>query len=144
VIQAVEDLGELDNTLIIYISGDNVRARKACSTARQRVTTFNGVPVPVKAQYLWYPVWGRTRRSRILQQNGRGHLIRPSNGSSRCHRIFGGSPRAWHVVARHINDLGGIRRQFHHVIDIAPTISKQPAFRNPRWSTASSRVPSKG
>ena len=35
VIQAVEDLGELDNTLIIYIGGDNSRAPKACSTVRR-------------------------------------------------------------------------------------------------------------
>jgi len=36
VIQAVEDLGQLDNTLIIYISGDNgAEPRKGCSTAHR-------------------------------------------------------------------------------------------------------------
>ena len=34
VIQAVQDMGELDNTLIIYISGDNGASARACSTAR--------------------------------------------------------------------------------------------------------------
>jgi arylsulfatase A-like enzyme len=34
VIQAVEDLGELNNTLIIYIAGDNGASARACSTAR--------------------------------------------------------------------------------------------------------------
>jgi arylsulfatase A-like enzyme len=59
VIQAVEDLGELDNTLIIYIGGDNgASAEGMINGTPNEFTTFNGVPVPVKAQYLWYPFWG--------------------------------------------------------------------------------------
>src|SRR5271157_548456 len=49
VIQAVEDLGELDNTLIIYISGDNgASAEGMLNGTPNEFTTFNGVPVPVK------------------------------------------------------------------------------------------------
>ena len=59
VIQAVEDLGELDNTLIIYIGGDNgASAEGMINGTPNEFTTFNGVAVPVKAQYLWYPFWG--------------------------------------------------------------------------------------
>jgi arylsulfatase len=32
---------------------------------------------------------------------------------------------------RHINDVGGIRRQFHHVIDIAPTILEAAGISQP-------------
>ena len=54
VIQAVEDLGELNNTLIIYISGDNGASSEGMLNGTpNEFTTFNGVPVPVKAQYLW-------------------------------------------------------------------------------------------
>src|SRR5207237_9817073 len=59
VIQAVEDLGQLDNTLIVYISGDNgASAEGMLHGTPNEFTTFNGVSVPVKAQYLWYPFWG--------------------------------------------------------------------------------------
>jgi arylsulfatase A-like enzyme len=59
VIQAVEDLGELDNTLIIYIGGDNgASAEGMLNGTPNEFTTFNGVPVPVKDQFLWYPFWG--------------------------------------------------------------------------------------
>ena len=59
VIQEVEDLGELNNTLIIYISGDNgASAEGMLNGTPNEYTTFNGVAVPVKAQYLWYPFWG--------------------------------------------------------------------------------------
>ena len=62
VIQAVEDLGELDNTLIIYISGDNgASAEGMLNGTPNEFTTFNGVAVPVKDQFLWYPFWGSER-----------------------------------------------------------------------------------
>ena len=62
VIQAVEDLGELDNTLIIYISGDNgASAEGMLNGTPNEFTTFNGVAVPVKDQFLWYEFWGSER-----------------------------------------------------------------------------------
>ena len=52
VIQAVQDLGELDNTLIIYISGDNgASAEGMLNGTPNEFTTFNGVAVPVKDQF---------------------------------------------------------------------------------------------
>jgi arylsulfatase A-like enzyme len=54
VIQAVEDLGELDNTLILYIGGDNgASAEGMLNGTPNEFTTFNGVSVPVKDQFLW-------------------------------------------------------------------------------------------
>jgi arylsulfatase A-like enzyme len=65
VIQAVEDLGEFDNTLIIYIGyigGDNgASAEGMLNGAPNEFTTFNGVAVQVKDQFLWYPFWGSER-----------------------------------------------------------------------------------
>jgi arylsulfatase len=62
VIQAVEDLGQLDNTLIIYISGDNgASAEGMLNGTPNEFTTFNGVEVPVKDQFLWYEFWGSAR-----------------------------------------------------------------------------------
>ena len=62
VIQAVEDLGQLDNTLIIYIGGDNgASAEGMLNGTPNEFTTFNGVAVPVKDQLLWYPFWGSER-----------------------------------------------------------------------------------
>ena len=62
VIQAVEDLGEFDNTLIIYIGyigGDNgASAEGMLNGAPNEFTTFNGVAVQVKDQFLWYPFLG--------------------------------------------------------------------------------------
>jgi arylsulfatase A-like enzyme len=66
-------MGQLDNTLIIYISGDNgASAEGMLNGTPNEFTTFNGVPVPVKAQFLWYRSGDRTKRSRILRRPGHG------------------------------------------------------------------------
>src|SRR6516225_7535481 len=49
VIQAVQDIGKLDNTLIIYISGDNGGSAEGQPIGTpNEVAMFNGVQVPVE------------------------------------------------------------------------------------------------
>ncbi len=124
VIQAVEDLGELDNTLIIYISGDNgASAEGMLNGTPNEFTTFNGVPVPVKDQFLWYEFWGSERTFPHFSAAWAWALDTPFQWTKQVASHFGGTAQgvamSW---PGHINDLGGIRRQFHHVIDIVPTI----------------------
>ena len=81
VIQAVEDLGELDNTLIIYIGGDNgASAEGMLNGTPNEFTTFNGVPVPVKDQFSGIRSGDRSGRSRISRQAGHGRWTHPSSG----------------------------------------------------------------
>ena len=81
VIQAVDDMGELDNTLIIYISGDNgASAEGMLNGTPNEFTTFNGVAVPVKDQYLWYDSGDRTGPFRTMPPAGRGQWTLPSSG----------------------------------------------------------------
>ena len=59
-IQAVEDMGKLDNTIIIYISGDNGSSAEGTLIGTpNEVASFNGVEVPVDVQLKdFYDVWG--------------------------------------------------------------------------------------
>ena len=124
VIQAVEDLGELDNTLIIYIGGDNgASAEGMLNGTPNEFTTFNGVAVPVKDQFLWYPFWGSERTFPHFAAGWAWAMDTPFKWVKQVPSHFGGTAQgvamSW---PGHINDVGGIRRQFHHVIDIVPTI----------------------
>ena len=124
VIQAVEDLGELDNTLIIYISGDNgASAEGMVNGTPNEFTTFNGVPVPVKAQMLFYPFWGSERTFPHFAAGWAWAFDTPFKWTKQVPSHFGGTKQgvamSW---PGHIKDVGGIRRQFAHVIDIVPTI----------------------
>src|SRR5215831_183750 len=60
VIQAVEDLGKLDNTIIIYISGDNGSSAEGTVLGTpNEVASIQGVNLPVEEQLkFFYDVWG--------------------------------------------------------------------------------------
>ena len=124
VIQAVDDMGQLDNTLIIYISGDNgASAEGMLNGTPNEFTTFNGVAVPVKDQFLWYPFWGSDKTFPHFAAEWAWALDTPFKWVKQVASHRGGTAQgvcmSW---PGHITDLGGIRNQFCHVIDIVPTI----------------------
>ena len=86
-------------------------------------TTFNGVPVPIKAQFLWYEFWGSDKTFPHFAAPWAWAMDTPFKWTKQVASHFGGTSQgvamSW---PGHINDAGGIRRQFHHVIDIVPTI----------------------
>jgi arylsulfatase len=133
VIQAVENLGELDNTLIIYIGGDNgASAEGMVNGTPNEFTTFNGVPVPVKDQFLWYPFWGSERTFPHFAAGWAWAMDTPFKWVKQVPSHFGGTSQG--VVMSwpgHITDKGGIRRQFSHVIDIVPTILEAAGIQAP-------------
>ena len=124
VIQAVADMGKLDDTLIMYISGDNgASAEGMLNGTPNEFTTFNGVPVPVKDQFLWYEFWGSDRTFPHFAAAWAWALDTPFKWVKQVASHRGGTAQgvamSW---PGHIKDVGGIRHQFHHVIDIVPTI----------------------
>lgn len=133
VVQAVDDLGELDNTLIIYIGGDNgASAEGMINGTPNEFTTFNGVAVPVKDQLLWYPFWGSERTFPHYAAEWAWAMDTPFKWVKQVPSHFGGTAQgvamSW---PGHITDVGGIRRQFHHVIDIVPTIVEATGIKAP-------------
>ncbi|MCI4680348.1 arylsulfatase [Rhodoblastus acidophilus] len=124
VIQEVQDLGELDNTLIIYIGGDNgASAEGMLNGTPNEFTTFNGVAVPVKDQFLWYPFWGSDRTFPHYAAEWAWAMDTPFKWVKQVASHYGGTAQGMVISwPGHINDPDGVRRQFHHLIDIVPTI----------------------
>ena len=146
VIQAVEDLGELDNTLIIYIAGDNgASAEGMVNGTPNEFTTFNGIEVPVKDQFLWYPFWGSERTFPHFAAGWAWAMDTPFKWMKQVASHFGGTAQgvamSW---PGHINDVGGIRRQFHHVIDIVPTILEAAGIPAPDTINGIKQLPIEG
>ncbi len=103
VIQAVEDMGKLDNTLIIYINGDNGTSSEGTLMGTpNEVAMFNGVMVPVEDQLKYfYDVWGSNQHlSRTWRCHGRGRSTRHSPGPSRSRPISAACGRAWRFRGR--------------------------------------------
>ena len=97
VIQAFEDLGKLDNTLIIYINGDNgTSAEGGPLGTPNEVAFFNGVSVPVDVQLRSSTTCGApNRRTTTCRPAGRGRSTRRSPGSSRTPRSSAAPTRTW-------------------------------------------------
>ncbi len=124
VIQEVQNEGKWDNTLIIYISGDNgTSAEGTTNGTPNEFTTFNGVTVPVKDQYLFYDFWGSDLTFPHMAVGWAWAFDTPFKWVKQVASHFGGTRQGMCMSwPGHITDLGGIRTQFHHVIDIVPTI----------------------
>jgi len=134
VIQAVEDMGKLDNTLIIYISGDNGSSAEGTLIGTpNEVAQFNGVEFPVEVQLKYfYDAWGTDRTYNHMAVPWSWAFDTPFSWTKQIASHFGGIRQgtaiSWPAV---IKDKGGIRNQFHHVIDIVPTILEAAKVKQP-------------
>jgi arylsulfatase len=134
VIQAVEDMGKLDNTLIIYINGDNgTSAEGTLIGTPNEVAMFNQVMVPVEDQLKYfYDVWGSDRTYNHMAVPWAWALDTPFSWTKQICSHFGGVRQGMAISwPARITDKGGIRNQFHHVIDIVPTILEAAGIAQP-------------
>ncbi len=125
VIQEVEDEGKLDNTLIIYLEGDNgTSSEGTLNGTPNEVAMFNQVMVPVDVQLKYfYDVWGTDRTYPHMAVPWAWAFDTPFSWTKQISSHFGGVRQGMAIAwPGHITDKGGIRNQFHHMIDIVPTI----------------------
>jgi arylsulfatase A-like enzyme len=125
VIQAVEDMGKLDNTLIIYISGDNGTSPEGTTLGTpNQYTAYNGIlDVPVAEQLKFYDAWGSPMTYPHMAVAWAWAFDTPFKWTKQVASHFGGTRQGMAVSwPARIKDAGGIRHQFHHFIDIVPTI----------------------
>jgi arylsulfatase len=134
VIQAVEDMGKLDNTLIIYIDGDNGTSSEGSMMGTPNwMTVANGVLELPEAEYLrYYESWGSDQTYPHMAVPWAWAFDTPFKWVKQIASHFGGTRQGMAISwPGHINDVGGIRTQFHHVIDIVPTILEAAGIQPP-------------
>ena len=124
VIQAVQDMGKLDDTLIIYISGDNgASAEGSPNGTPSEVLQFNGVELPVAAQMKFYDAWGTQFAYNHMAVPWAWAFDTPYKWTKQIPSFFGGTRQGMAISwPARIKDKGGTRWQFHHVIDVVPTL----------------------
>jgi arylsulfatase len=134
VIQAVEDIGKLDDTLVIYISGDNGGSAEGTLIGTpNEVAMFNGIEVPVAAQLAnFYDAWGSDRTYNHMAVAWSWAFSTPFSWTKQVASHFGGVRQGMAIMwPNQIKDRGGVRHQFHHVIDVVPTILEAAGVRQP-------------
>jgi len=133
VIQAVQDAGKLDNTLIIYVSGDNGSSPEGTVNGLySEYAVANGVHPTVDMNMKFYDAWGTDQTYPHYAVGWALAWDTPYQWTKEVASHFGGTRNgmAMSWPAR-IKDQGGIRHQFHHVIDIVPTILEATGLPEP-------------
>jgi arylsulfatase A-like enzyme len=124
IVQKVEDLGLFDNTLIIWICGDNgMSAEGSMNGTPNEVAYFNGVAFSVEQMLPFIPAWGTDQTYPHFAVPWAFAMDTPYRWCKQIASHLGGT-RTGTVVTwpKRIKDAGGIRHQFHHIIDVVPTI----------------------
>ena len=125
VIQEVEDMGKLDNTLIIYSSGDNGTSAEGTELGTpNQYTAYNGIlNLPVEEMLKFYDAWGSDVTYPHMAVAWSWAFDTPFKWTKQVASHFGGTRQGMCISwPGHIKDIGSIRNQFHHMIDIVPTI----------------------
>jgi arylsulfatase len=125
VIQEVQDQGKLDDTLIIYISGDNGTSAEGTTVGTpNQYTAYNGIlDLPVAEQLKAYDAWGSAATYPHMSVAWSWAFDTPFKWTKQVASHFGGTRQGMAICwPNRIKDAGGIRTQFHHMIDIVPTI----------------------
>ena len=146
VVQAIQDEGKLDNTLIIYISGDNGSSAEGTPNGTpNEMTTFNGINVPVAEQMKYINEWGSDRTYPHMAVGWTWAMDCPFKWTKQVASHFGGT-RNGMVISwpNRIKDSGGIRNQFHHVIDVVPTILEATGIQAPLQVNGIAQKPIEG
>jgi arylsulfatase len=146
VIQAVEDLGKLDNTLVIYINGDNGTSSEGSTTGTPfDLAALQAVNIPVEAQLKFYDVWGSAATQPHMATGWAWAFDTPFKWTKQVASFFGGTRQGMAISwPGHIKDVGGIRTQFHHIIDVVPTILEAAGINAPEYVDGIKQKPIEG
>jgi hypothetical protein len=125
VINAVRETGQLDNTIIIYIMGDNGASGEGTiqGTTNEVGTTANGFTEDMPFLTSQYDKLGSMYTYNHYAYAWALAMDAPFQWTKQVASHFGGTRNGMVIsYPKVIADKGGIRSQFHHVIDIVPTI----------------------
>ncbi len=123
VIQEVANLGKLDNTLIIYIEGDNGTSAEGSTVGTPfDLASIQGIDVPVAEQMKYYDAWGSAVTQPHMSVAWSWAFDTPFKWTKQIASHFGGTRQGMAMSWPGHIPAGGVRSQFHHMIDIAPTL----------------------
>ncbi|MFM8442724.1 MAG: arylsulfatase [Methylococcus sp.] len=145
-IKAIEDMGEADNSLIFYVLGDNgASAEGGMSGMFNEHTYFAGVQESVADILKHYDQLGGPQSYNHYAAGWAVAGDTPFTWTKQVASSFGGTRNGLVVHwPRRIAAKGELRTQFHHVIDIAPTILEAAGLPEPSSVNGAPQTPIEG
>ncbi len=145
-LEAVEATGQADNTLVFYIAGDNGTSAEGSENGLfNEYTYFNGVPEKVSDLVKLIDQWGNPDTYPHMAAGWAVAFDAPFSWTKQVASDFGGTRNGMviHWPTR-IKSKGQVRSQFHHVIDIAPTILEAAGLPEPNMVNGTPQIPMEG
>jgi arylsulfatase A-like enzyme len=145
-LRAFADVGEADNTLVFYIAGDNGTSGEGGANGMfNEYTYFNGVHEQVPDMLKLIDKWGGPETYPHMAAGWAVGLNAPFGWMKQVPSDFGGT-RNGMVVSwpKGIKSRNGIRTQFSHVIDVAPTVLQAAGLPEPKVVNGATQIPIEG
>jgi arylsulfatase A-like enzyme len=148
VVDAIDDLGILSDTLVYYIIGDNgASAEGTLNGCFNEMTTLNGMPGIETTEFLLSKIddFGTPAAYNHYAVGWAHALCAPYQWAKQVASHWGGTRNGTIVHwPNGIADKGAIRSQFHHVIDVVPTILEVAGLPAPASVNGITQAPLEG
>lgn len=146
VVAELERSGQLQNTIVIYIQGDNgASAEGSLQGSANEAARFNGQPESLPFLLSRIDQLGGPQAFNHYPVGWAWAMNSPFQWTKQVASHLGGT-RNGMVMAwpGHIDQPGGVRAQFTHVVDIAPTIYEAIGIKPPKSVDGVSQQPIEG
>jgi arylsulfatase len=146
-VSALEDIGEMDNTLFLYIVGDNgSSAEGGPDGTYNELLALNGIVSDVSSQLAHIDEWGGPNTFPHFSVGWAHAGNTPFQWTKQVASHFGGTrnPMVLHWPERIPDAKGEVRSQFHHVIDVAPTVLEAAGLPQPTTVNGTKQYPMDG
>ncbi len=145
-VDAIESIGEMDNTLIFYIAGDNGSSAEGGMVGMfNEMTYFNGVQEKVEDLLPLIDQWGSPETFPHMAAGWAVAFDSPFTWTKQVASDFGGTRNGLVVHwPKGIQKGGGLRKQFGHVIDVAPTVLEAVSLPEPKVVNGTPQTPIEG
>ena len=148
VIDAIDDLGVLDDTLVYYIIGDNgASAEGTLNGSFNEMAMLNGMPGVETTEFLLSKVddFGTPKAYNHYAVGWAHAMCAPYQWTKQVASHWGGTRNGTIVHwPNGFADKGEIRNQFHHVIDVAKTILDVAGLPEPAVVNSIAQAPLEG
>ena len=131
---AIGEVGQLDNTLIFYILGDNgTSAEGGMNGMFNEMTYFNGVKETVQDMLKHYDEWGGPGTYPHMAAGWAIAGDTPFMWAKQVPSNYGGTRNGMIVSwPKRIKAANQVRSQWHHVIDVTPTVLEAAGLPEPK------------
>jgi arylsulfatase len=145
-IDAIGAMGQLDNTLVFYILGDNgASAEGGMNGMFNEMTYFNGVHESVQDVLKHYDELGGPKTYGHYAAGWAVAGDTPFTWTKQVASSYGGTRNGMVVHwPKGVKAKGEVRSQWHHVIDVAPTILEAAGLPEPKVVNGVPQTPIEG